>query len=341
MNVSEECLRLYLQTFLSTLEDTASSFLPPDVKNNIIHLSVLPARVIGYVSTKFGIALEYVRAETTTIEIKRASSRVEDLLLQAPKSFRNTGPTFSVSAANIGFFGISLEGAFPFRLTSNMASLVLKDVQVKLGDWERRIDYAEISGNRLLENWSREKAVGRAKDDVLAALVELNRSKDRNVSLSDYVARYKEKTVLVLGDYDAAGKMRLRAIAEALSSLGYGPLLLDEIPDNPYQDLSQKLTAIGAIARFIMIDDTSKSGHLVEVPICRSNFWVTVLLRASEMGSSWMTAGLSSTSNVILEKAYDSTVPLPAITEAVNWAEQKLEEVRGKLSSTYPWRKFQ
>lgn len=338
LNVSEDALRLYLETFVSTVEETASSFLPPDVKNNIVHLSVLPARIIGYVSTQYGVAFEYVRAETTTIEIKRGSSRVEDLLLQAPKRFRNTGPTFSVSAANIRMFGLSLEGSFPFRLTNSEASLVLGNVQIKLGDWERRIDYAEIFGNRFLDNWSIEKAVGRAKDEVLAALVELNRSRERKVSLSDYIARYKEKTVLVLGDFEPAGKVRLRAIAEALSSLGYEPLLLDEIPDNPYQDLSQKVTAIGTIARFIMIDDTSRSGHLAEVPICRSNYWVTILLRAREMGSSWTTAGLSSTSNVILEKSYDPTVPLPAITEAVTWAEEKLKEIRTELSRTYPWR---
>lgn len=107
-------------------------------------------------------------------------------------------------------------------------------VQIKLGKWDREIKYAEICANRLLDNRTIEKAVGRAKDEVLAAFVELNRSQARNVSIDDYINQHKEKTVLILGDYGSEGKIRLNAIVDALSSLGYEPLLPEDIPDNPY-----------------------------------------------------------------------------------------------------------
>src|SRR5207244_3931209 len=94
----------------------------------------------------------------------------------------------------------------------------------------------------------------------------------------------------------------------------------------------------GAIARFVVIDDSSKSGHLVEVEICSSNRWVTILLRAGGKGGSWMTSGAGISSNVILEQAYEEGSPQPALSEAVSWAENKLGEIQARFDATYPWR---
>jgi hypothetical protein len=51
-----------------------------------------------------------------------------------------------------------------------------------------------------------------------------------------------------------------------------------------------------------------------------------------------MTAGAAHTSNVILEMAYEPASVDRAVDEAVQWAEVKLKELKGKFESTYPWR---
>jgi hypothetical protein len=96
--------------------------------------------------------------------------------------------------------------------------------------------------------------------------------------------------------------------------------------------------ALGAPAKFIVIDDSVPSGHLTEVEICRRHDWVTVILRAGGHGASWMTAEASITSRVILEKSYTPSNPAAAITEAANWAEETLKKLEADFAATYPWR---
>jgi hypothetical protein len=116
------------------------------------------------------------------------------------------------------------------------------------------------------------------------------------------------------------------------------PLLIRDVPDHPHHDLGQKVAAVGAISRFIIIDDSAKSGHLVEAQICKQNGWVTALIRAQGEFISWMTAGFSASSKVIMELEYDPNAPLPAIKHVSQWAEETLKELERKFNDTYPWR---
>ncbi len=140
-----------------------------------------------------------------------------------------------------------------------------------------------------------------------------------------------------MGDYED-GMARFVDIGDELTRLGYDPLLIENVPGHLYQDLVQKVVAIGAIARFVIVDDSSKSGHLMEFELCKQNRWVTVILRGDGQGASCMTAAASIFSNVIVEKAYSLDAPDAAIFEAAEWAETKLEEVQRNLDATYPWR---
>jgi hypothetical protein len=338
MNVTEEDFRAYIDLFHKTLDATASEFLPEELRQTLLHISVTPALIIGYVSTQFGVAIEYVPASATQIEICRGSARVEDLIVQAPPYIQHTKPIFSIAAADTGFYGCTFSGGFPFRLKQLGASLFLENVTFDAGSWKRTVSYAEVFGNRSRDFWRTDLAVSRAKDEVLAALVESQRAEKKNISIAEYISSFKNKTVLVLGDYDDSGLTRLDQISQVLVSLGYEPLLIKDIPDHPYQDLRQKVVAIGAIARFIVVDDSSKSGHLLEIQLCDQNKWVTILLRAGGHGGSWMTAGFSHLSAVILEQPYNATSLGSEIAEATQWAELKLQELQAKFDSTYPWR---
>lgn len=338
MNVTSEDFKAYIEAFHHSLETTASKFLPPEHKSNLLHVSLFPARITGYVSTQFGVAIEYERADQTSIEVLRGSARIEDLFVRAPAGERESGPMFKVGASDVCFKALTLSGAFPFRMTSTNASVSFEKVMFEIGQWTRKVQYAEIFGNRDAENWNVGKAESRAKDEVLAAMLQLRRAQERKTSISEYVEQYKDKTVLVLGDYSNEGSTRLEKISQALKSRGYEPVLTRDIPDHPHQDLTQKVVAIGAISRFVIVDDSSKSGHLLEVHVCKQNGWVTVLLRAKGLTSSWMTAGAEHTSNVVKEQEYDPSSTDEAVCEAVQWAEQKLKELQRKFESTYPWR---
>jgi hypothetical protein len=60
---------------------------------------------------------------------------------------------------------------------------------------------------------------------------------------------------------------------------------------------SWELLQVGIICKFVVIDDSSPSGHLTEIEICRVNRWATIMLRENSAGASWMSAGASIASN--------------------------------------------
>lgn len=338
MNVTGEGLRSYIETFHRCLDDSAREYLPADHQSDLFHLALLPAEITGYVSTQFGVAIEYKRAAQTSIQIVRGSARVEDLFVQAPSRMRNVGPAFRLGGPGCGIAKLTLSGAFPFRLTSIDASVSFEDVAFEIGPWNRVVQFAQVFGNRSAAEWSVGKAESKAKDEVLAALLQLSRAHDRKITISEYIEDCKSRIVLVLGDYDHEGLPRIQALSASLVACGYEPILVKDIPDHPHHDLAQKVVAIGSISRFVVIDDSSKSGHLLEVQLCKQNTWVTVLLRADGVGGSWMTAGASHASNVIREMAYDAKSPDEAVRGAAEWAEAKLGELQRKFESTYPWR---
>lgn len=337
-NVTEDEIRNYISVFHSTLQETACEFLPVVFRPKLLHLSLLPARIVGYVSTQFGIAIEYVPATATSIETVRGGARVEDLIFRPPKAVRKRAPFFGLGRRNLNVDDARCPGMLPVRLSNEGSRTILRNAESWEGSWRRRVFYAEIDGNRRAENWTATKAVSKAKDEVLAALVDIRCAERTALEVSEYVARLREKRVLLLGAYDGEGNTRLAALAKGLEQLGYEPFLVRDVPDSPEQDLRQKVLLLGSLSRFVVADDSSPSGHLVEMELCRTSGWITVVLRARGTGSSWMTAGLSLASNVIREVPYDPSDPTPALSVSLAWAEARIAELRADFRNTYPWR---
>jgi hypothetical protein len=117
------------------------------------------------------------------------------------------------------------------------------DVDLSYRNWRRHVRFAEIYSYRTSDFWSEAHAIRRAKDEVLTASFDLRAAEARNVGLSAYLAGFKEKTVLVLGDFKA-GRDRLSAIKAAVARLGYLPICLDEIAEEPNYDLRHKFQAV-------------------------------------------------------------------------------------------------
>lgn len=340
MNATEEIVKRYVETFHRTLDEVSRQFFSVDDAKRLLHASLTPAQVTCYVSTQFGVAIEYSPSAETSINTVRGSARVEDLLVQAPAKLRDVGPMINVSAQGVGIQSLTLADGFPFRLSSEQADVTLRDVRFSwnAAGWTRDVHYAEVYGDRSAERWSHQSAESRAKDEVLGALFIARRAVTKELQLHEYISSFREKTVLVLGAYDADGRARLGRLAGVLKELGYDPVIIDDIPDFEHYDLSQKVSVIGALSRFVVIEDSHPSGHLVELEICRQHRWVTLLMRTPGDRSSWMTAGASLSSNVILEHEYDPSDPKPVMTECAAWAENRLSELGKKLNELYPWR---
>jgi len=340
-NVTEKQFASYLELFHTTLQTTAAQYLSEDAAQALRHLSFLPAKVKGFVSTQFGVGWEYLPG-SGEVNVELGSPRIEDLVLGRPnalvRQFSKRAPAFM-----IGGFATLTRVEFrnepcPLRLGGPRAHVRLERCHFDALGWTRDIIGAELFGNRLASFWTPEAAVARAKDEVLAGLVEVNRAALHNISIAEYARSRKKKTVLVLGDYSASGLERLDAIGACLGDLGYDPLLVKEVPDIFGTDLQQKVVILGSLARFTVIDDSAPSGHLTEVQIAQQNRWITVLFRSDGKSSSWMTAGLSATSTVLLEQEFSLRAPCEGVRAAVAWAESRLKELQQKYDELYPWR---
>jgi len=335
-------IKEYSEIFHRTLEEAAIRYLPEASRRNLFHISLLPAKIIWYVSHQNGIAVEYCPAQKTTNEVvEKYTARIEDMLLRAPRRIREGSRTKITvrGSSKVNIFGGFDDGLYPLRVECQNADISFFDAVYADGNWRREIRYAHIWGNLNPENWTKEKAVLSAMDEVVAAVVEIKRIEEKQVSLQEYIAKSKEKTVLVLGNYDDQGKTRIRSIVNTLRDLGYEAFTTEDIPDHPEQNLTQKVVTLASLSRFIIIDDTCPSGHLLEFSKCKENDWLTIVLHAEGVRGSWMTATGGLYSKVIREQDYDPASPQVALAMATSWAEGVLRDLKRDLSNSYPWRR--
>jgi hypothetical protein len=115
---------------------------------------------------------------------------VDDLLLDRPmrfaRQFANRGPVFNMhNSRNVEIHTVWIKNEpVPFRLRGTETHLTLVNCKFDALGWAKQISSAEIFGNREASFWSSDLAIGRAKDEVLAALTDLNRSVSLDVPLA-------------------------------------------------------------------------------------------------------------------------------------------------------------
>jgi hypothetical protein len=87
--VSEEELVRYVETFLDEYKVAVEALLDPEVRGQLIRYSYLPARVIAYVSSSVGVAINYV-AKNTEVRVEgwSGAKRADDFLLSVPDGLR-------------------------------------------------------------------------------------------------------------------------------------------------------------------------------------------------------------------------------------------------------------
>jgi hypothetical protein len=197
--------------------------------------------------------------------------------------------------------------------------------------------YAQLFSNRREEFWSEVEAVRRAKDEVLLAQLDFQQSVARHVDLGTYLRTFKERQILILGDFKK-GRSRLEAIRAALIRAGYDPVLLDEIPEELNFDLRQKFQTVASVSRFLVFEDSIPAGQIAEMVLADALHSIRIVLREGEQKSTFMTQGMGLTSKVYREWSYDAATLDAVIVEAVEWAEGVVTDLARQRSKTYPWR---
>lgn len=158
--------------------------------------------------------------------------------------------------------------------------------------------------------------------------------------LEKIIISSKETGVLILGQ-DTSEMYRLERIEECLNSLGYHGIIIKKTDFEVIsQTLEEKVSTLANLAKFIIIENSFASGHLIELKICEQGKWTTALLQEKGKGASYMTAVIDFQTNYIKEFDYSTVDQIcDKIKEAVNWAEEFNQKKKNHLNKIYPWRK--
>ena len=131
-------------------------------------------------------------------EMIEGDDRVEDLIFaDAPRFFRFGSPVIRIQGGRWWITGIHFVGG-PFQIANNPDTnvafdrcLFSSDPQALLG-WWKGTAVLEVFGDRSSHLWTPDRAVVRAQQEVLTALFESPRALEKNVSVADYIANYRE-----------------------------------------------------------------------------------------------------------------------------------------------------
>jgi hypothetical protein len=317
MNATEDDVKNYVQEFHKAFYELSTKYFSQDYANRLPYNAFSNSQIMCYVSTKFGVAIEYIKQRNgrgRELKSKHSSARVEDMLIEAPASFRDTQPAFHITRGHYSFSNLHIKG-FPFRISNDAASVILENMYVSYESegWQRYIEYAEIWGDRNSTRWSVDSARSLAKELVFAEIATLQFAYEDLGLLNSVVKDSQTNRVLILGSYSKEDEDRLREISKGVEKKGYKPVLIKDIPDFEASDIRAKVRTWASLCSFLIMDDSEASGHLVEFEMCRSNEWALLLMRAKGSSGTFMTRGASSNNSAIHEIEYDLENIQPAI----------------------------
>ena len=165
-------------------------------------------------------------------------------------------------------------------------------------------------------------------------------SKIPQEELIQYLKKFKEKTVLILGKDTGKELKILRSIQTTLKELGYTGIIVKDFDDIPQQSNEEKVRLMASASRFVILENSYPAGQIAELSkICSTSRTITATLREDGKGSSFMVTDYDIDYNHIKEFNYSVIKDLKDIvTQAVDWAEIKIEERINHYNKIYPWR---
>lgn len=338
--VTDDAMRNYLETFRRVYRTTSDALIPPDDRKLLLRYRLLGNEIVGYISSMFGAGYEYTDEPAGDIRIEKSSRRIEDLFWGSPPQWRvgRTPLAIRMGPGRWSFEQATFTDIVPFEMRGQ-CHVTLIDSVAQSGPWVRRVRYAELDVDRTDAYWSETNANLHVKDELLLALSDIREAERRSVPLPRFLEALKQRYVLLLGDFSPHGRTRLTAVRDVLRSLDYVPVILDELPELPEYDLLQKASVMAYACRFVIVDDSSRAGHLAEIPVALATRGPLIVVRLEGSTSSVVTRGIAAGSGgrvQELEYRPDSLerTLMAAIENTEAWIRQTGEE----LSHTYPWR---
>lgn len=344
--VTKEEIRNYIATFNESYSRCADEYLPRETRSRLLRYPFLENVQIGYVSTTIGAGFEYLGTRGGgAIELVIGSDPIHDLFFAPPDQVKGLKHFIDICNPDVKLIGdprspALFRNGYPLRITAPSGSVTLTAMRFEVSDWVRNVHMAQLYGNNSSEFWSTTNAVVRSSREIFEALMDLRRARLRNIPLEEFLRTYRERKVLLLGDYSTEGRQLLENIKAIVASLHYDAILVDEVEDHPWPTLRQKTVTLASLSRFVVIEDSTESGHLIEFvdllhvppPV------IMIVLRQQGTRSTFMTADASYSYNGVQEFEYLRENLEGVLRGAVKWAEHQVGAYMQRGRDIYPWR---
>lgn len=230
-----------------------------------------------------------------------------------------------------------LQGSSALGMSGLKAEVVAANSDIGEGFGRRRIAYARLIGSNSSELWTGSLGRSDAQKSLLRAQVEhlLNQGKHAPFR------QLTEMAVLILGDFSADGRERLKSLRSLISNEGYQPTFVDEIEDVPQHSLHTKVVTLASVCRFVVVDDSSRSGHLTEIGLLRNVDTPIIHLQEEGSDTSSMTLGLDFRGSHFLTRTYTDASLRLILHDCVQWAEQRIRDTEKQFNEVYrSWRQL-
>lgn len=161
---------------------------------------------------------------------------------------------------------------------------------------------------------------------------------DELSSAIDELVSSIDNAVMVLGSYEGRHSDELEELKSELNELGYDANSATDLPSHENKSLEQNISFYMMLSRFCIMVDREPSGHLNEYEIARRQRNILIRLVPEDGGSTYMTEGDEGI-NINYIKSFEFKYdPTEVLKNAIDWAEQLLEERKEAYQERYPWR---
>lgn len=170
--------------------------------------------------------------------------------------------------------------------------------------------------------------IGAAKDSFDAVWERANRMLEDSDS------------VLVLGKDTGEDLETLQRIKVALEERGFHVYIIKEEPDRVGETVLQKVLRYALASRFVLIENTSPSGHLYEIPhVAKMAECTAALLQQRGSGATWMFEDGYFRHQHWRKFEYDADSLEAAVGEAAEWAQNFNRRFGEHQKLVLPWMK--
>jgi hypothetical protein len=145
-------------------------------------------------------------------------------------------------------------------------------------------------------------------------------------------------SVLILGKDTEDALEQLVCIQGYLSEVGILATIVKQEMDRPEESTIQKVLRYALASEFVILENSSPSGHLYELPhVAKLAECIVAVLQRPAMGATWMFEDAYFRHGHWRKFEYDSE-SLPAkLMEAVEWAQGFRKAFGDHQSRTLPW----